>query len=223
MLILAALIATAMSGTPREGVLDTAARTDLSGRPDSVAVVDAPSGGSGHAAIVASTIAAAPESDTVPRRRRAVVYSEAYGTRLALHRHASYAMLPLFAAQYLLGQQLIHQKDDLFAGTRTVPVDAGLRHTHAGVAIGVAALFALNTTTGLWNLYEARDDPRGRGLRTAHALTMLAADAGFVAVGMLGSRTVDSAPVDARRHRDVALGAMAVSTAGAAMMWFFNR
>ena len=197
---------------------------------DTVTRPDTP--GSGESLVVPS--AGAPElppvidrrlvpSDTAARRRRAVTYSEAYGTRLVVHRYASYAMLPVFATQYVLGDRLLQQKQDVFAGARTVPVDAGLRRTHAAVAIGLASIFAVNTVTGVWNLYEARDDPARRGLRTTHALTMLAADAGFVAVGVLGGRARDGNPADARQHRGVALGSMAVATAGAALMWVANR
>jgi hypothetical protein len=201
-------IASLLAATLSSGAVDTLARMDPSAGPDS-SVVARP----------ATFILA----DTVARRRRAVVYSDAYGTRLTIHRYASYATLPVFATQYVLGSRLLQQKQDVFAGTRTVPVDAGLRRTHRVVAMGLASLFVVNTTTGLWNLYEARNDPARRGLRTAHALTMLAADAGFVAVAVLGSRAAETTPVDARRHRNVALGSMALSTGGAAMMWLFNR
>ena len=219
MLLLIALLSTAVSVLPRDTMPSVAGDTALGIARE--AVRDTATLADSLLGLHSSVVVA--QRDTTPRRRRSVVYSEAYGTRLAIHRHASYAMLPVFAAQFLLGERLLHQKEDLFAGTRTVPVDAGLRHTHAAVAIGLTTLFAINTTTGLWNLYESRNDPAGRGLRTAHALTMLAADAGFVAVAVLGSHAVDNAPVDARRHRNVALGSMALSTAGATMMWFFNN
>jgi hypothetical protein len=198
MLTLIGLLAATIAGS----VQDTVGHADLPTGADSVAIA---------------------VHDTVPHRRRAVVYSDAYGTRLTIHRYASYAMLPVFGAQYLLGDRLLRQKEELFAGTRSADIDAGLRRTHAVVAAGLASLFLVNTTTGLWNMYEARNDPAGRGLRNAHALTMLAADAGFVAVAVLGAQATDRAPVDARRHRTVALGSMALSTGGAAMMWLFNR
>jgi len=161
--------------------------------------------------------------DTVSRRRRAVAYSDAYATRLRVHRYASYTMLPLFATQYVLGNRLLTQKDDVFAGRRAVPVDPGLRSAHRAAAMGVAALFVVNTTTGVWNLVESRENPAGRSVRRAHAIAMLAADAGFIAVGILGARGRDGAPADARRHRNVALGSMALSTGGAALMWFSGR
>lgn len=165
-----------------------------------------------------------PGADTVPRGRpRAVEYSEAYGRRLAVHRYASYTMVPLFAAQYVLGRRLLDQKNDLFAGRRTEPIDGGVRTAHRVAAAGVGVLFAVNTVTGLWNLREARGDPNGRGRRTAHALLMLAADGGFAATGLLGSRASDNTPRQARQHRNVALGSMAVAAAGASIMWFVDE
>jgi hypothetical protein len=156
--------------------------------------------------------------DSLPPQRRA--RSEWYGRRLAVHRYASYAMVPLFIAQYTLGSRLIGQKEDQFAGRRLDPIDGGLRSSHRAVAAGVATLFVVNTTTGLWNLIEARGDAQGRGHRTAHAITMLAADAGFVYTGVLGSRASDGGLSQARTHRNTALTSFGIATGGAAMMWF---
>ena len=150
-------------------------------------------------------------------------YSEGYGQRLTIHRWGSYVMLPLFVAQYALGDRLLQQKEDVFAGRRGGPPDAGLRRTHAIVAGGVGLLFVTNTVTGVWNMVEARHDPEGRTLRTIHGLTMLAADAGFVATGVMGSSSVDGTPADARAHRDVALASAGVAVVGAGMMWILNR
>ena len=158
--------------------------------------------------------------DTVTPRPRAVEYDEAYGRRLTIHRWGSYVMLPLFVAQYLLGNELIQQKEDVFSGARTEPVDADLRQWHTATAIGVGTLFVVNTTTGVWNLVESRHDPNGRGRRTAHAVAMLIADAGFVATGLIGRDAVDSGVDDAKRHRNVALVSMGIATASAAFMWF---
>lgn len=158
--------------------------------------------------------------DTIPRRRRASVQSEWYGRRLTIHRYGSYVMLPLFVAQFVLGNRLIGQKEDLFAGRRLAPIDGSLRNSHRAVAGGVATLFVVNTTTGLWNLLEIRGEPEGRKVRTVHALTMLASDAGFVTTGILGARASDSGLSEARTHRAVALTSFGVATAGASLMWF---
>ena len=150
---------------------------------------------------------------------RAVEYGDWYGRRLTVHRWASYTMLPLFAAQYVLGDRILDQKTDAYAGIGN-GVDPTTKRRHQFVAGGVGALFTLNTVTGLWNLYDSRRDPAGRRLRTVHALTMLAADAGFVTTGLIASRASDEGPPEARTHRNVALGSMGIATAGAALMWF---
>lgn len=158
-------------------------------------------------------------ADTVPRAR-AVILSDGYTTRLTIHRYGSYAMLPLFAGQYVLGTKLLAQKDGVYDGTRRVPVDATLRRNHGLVAKGVAALFVVNTTTGLWNLWEARHDGADHTRRTVHVLAMLGANAGFVVTGLMSSKAVDRRPSDARAHRNVALASMGLATSGVALMWF---
>lgn len=157
--------------------------------------------------------------DTV-RRRKAVVLSDWYARRLRIHRYGSYAMLPLFAGEFILGQKLLSQKDGVYDGTRRVPIDANLRRNHRSVAIGVGGLFALNTTTGLWNLWEARHDGSASKKRTLHVLSMLSADAGFALAGKMGSTAVHKRPSDARAHRNVALASIGLATFGTSLMWF---
>jgi hypothetical protein len=157
--------------------------------------------------------------DSAPQPRRSVEYSDAYYRRLTVHRWASYTMLPLFAAQYVLGDRILDQKTDAYAGVGN-GVDPAARRRHQVVAGGVATLFAVNTVTGVWNAIEARGDANGRARRSTHVLLMLAADAGFVATGLIASRASDQGPPQARTHRTVALGSMGVATAGAAVMWF---
>ena len=177
---------------------------------------------SDDAPCVAAAIAVAPppQDTTRPRRRRAVEYSDAYNTRLTIHRYASYTMLPLFVTQYVLGDRLLKQKEDAFAGRRLAPPSDGLRGAHVAAAVGVGALFGINTVTGLWNLKESWKNPEGRGLRTAHSLLMLAADAGFTATGVIGGDATEGNPGDARRHRNVGLSSMGVATVAAGLMWF---
>jgi hypothetical protein len=162
-------------------------------------------------------------SDTARARPRSVEVSDLYATRLTIHRYGSYAMLPLFGAQYLMGRRLIQQREDIFYGRRTEPVDAGLRRAHKYTAIGVGTLFVVNTTTGVWNLYDSRHTPEHRALRTLHAVTMLLADAGFVATGRLGVRSPSRDPSEGRRHRNFAIGSMSIATAGASLMWFVDH
>ena len=182
-------------------------------------------------ALAAALAARTPQADSTLAARvdfrvaplapppRAVEYSEWYGRRLTVHRWASYTMLPLFAAQYVLGDRILDQKTDAYAGVGN-GVDPTTKRRHQWVAGGVGALFTLNTVTGVWNAVAARRDPNGRALRNTHTALMLAADAGFVTTGLLASRASDQGPPEARAHRNVALGSMGLATAGAALMWF---
>jgi hypothetical protein len=150
-------------------------------------------------------------SDTQPRRRRAVEYSDWYARRLTIHRVGSYTMLPLFAAEYVLGNQLIHGNEG-----------SGMKGAHVAVATGIAALFTANTVTGAWNWWDSRSDPSGRTRRTLHTLAMLASDAGFVWTGAVGDGAKRS-NANARQHRNVALGSIGVATLGTAMMWVWKN
>lgn len=159
-------------------------------------------------ATLADPLPVAAADTTPPSRPRAVEYSDAYGTRLTIHRIASYAMLPLFAASYASGSQLMSKG-------RAAP--AWARDIHRPAATGTAALFTLNTVTGGLNLWEARGDPDGRTRRTLHGLLMLAADAGFAATGIIAS---DASANSSRRqlHRTVAVSSMGVSLLAYAIM-----
>lgn len=108
-------------------------------------------------------------NDTIRPRPRAFVYSDAYGTRMTIHKWSSWAMLPLFAGEYVVGQKLY-----------TDP-QGGSRDTHSLLAAGIGGLFAVNTVTGAWNLWESRKDPHGRTRRWIHGISMIVADAGFLA------------------------------------------
>lgn len=148
-----------------------------------------------------ATAAAAPPQE-------AFRYSEAYYKRLDIHRYASYAMLPLFAFQYVAGSQLYDKSADAPGWART---------GHRVAATGIAALFATNTVTGVMNLWEGRRDP-DRGARpVAHAVMMLAADAGFLATGILAERA-ERSPDDRRLHRTIALGSVGVATTAYLLM-----
>ena len=156
------------------------------------------------------TLSATP-ADTQPRRRHAVEYSEWYSRRLTIHRIGSYTMLPLFGAEYVLGNQLLHGNQG-----------SGMKPAHVAVATGIGALFTVNTATGVWNLWDSRSDPAGRTRRTVHAIALLASDAGFVWTGAIGDGAKRS-DANARRHRNVALGSIGVATIGTAMMWFWKN
>lgn len=156
-------------------------------------------------------------------RPRAVGISDSYGWKFRAHRIGSYMIVPLFAAQYAMGSELLDQKEDVYFGRRTEGVNGTLRTAHLATAIGVGTVFFANSITGPMLLYENRADSHNRKLRIAHSAMMLAADAGFVATGIMGRRSLNERPDYARKHRRVALGSVGVATASAAMMWIFNR
>jgi hypothetical protein len=161
-----------------------------------------------HLLALAMTLSPAPTpADTIPERPRSVEHSDAYYTRLTIHRYGSYAMLPIFGAEYVLGQRLMSPSS---------PPPGWIKPAHVGVAMTLGALFTTNTVTGVWNLWEARHDADGRGLRYLHAALLLASDAGFALAPALvdddngGNRTL---------HRNVAIASMSVATVGTAIMW----
>jgi hypothetical protein len=159
-----------------------------------------------------------PAADTIrPRsaRPRAIEYSDWYYRRLTMHRIASYAELPLFAGEYVLGEQLL---SDQRHGTRP----SGLVTAHVMVATGLGALFAFNTVTGGWNLWEARKDPAGRTRRTLHTILMLVADAGFFATAAAGGSAKQSIS-NAQLHQNLAVASMGVGAAGTIMMWAWSN
>lgn len=151
--------------------------------------------------------------DTLPRRPRAVEYSDAYYKRLAVHRALSWAMLPLFAASYVSGDQLLSKGDDAPGWAKSV---------HPVAASGAAVLFGANTVTGLWNLWDGRHDANGRTRRLVHSALFLAASGGFTYAGAVLADEAEQSAAKRRDHRTVALTSMGVSTASWLLMKFGN-
>lgn len=159
------------------------------------------------AAAVASRTELEPgASQTAAPPPLAMEYSDAYRLRAKIHRISSFTTLPLFGAEALIGQSLYSNPT------------SGKKDAHLAIATGIGALFAVNTTTGLWNLIESRKDPNHRGKRLAHGLMMLAADAGFLATAALGPSTehgrVEGSP---GTHRAVAF--TSIGLAGASYLF----
>jgi len=150
------------------------------------------------------------ELDSTHRRPRAIEYSDWYARRLLVHKIGSYTMLPLFASEYYLGQKLLN-------GDGT---DAE-KNAHGVVAGGLGALFTINTVTGLWNLYDSRQDPSDRKKKIIHSALMIAADAGFAWAGATGGGAREESSTRSL-HKNIAIGSMGLSTIGAAMMWFWK-
>lgn len=152
-------------------------------------------------------------ADTVRPRPVAIEYSDWYGRRLKIHQVASWAMLPLFAAQYAAGQQLLDK------GRYGAPSWA--RNSHAPLATTIGVLFGVNTVTGVWNLLDARKDPAARKWRTAHAVLMLAADAGFAITPAFvddDGNSSGNSDSNLRTHRNMAIASMSVATVSWLMM-----
>lgn len=150
-------------------------------------------------------------ADTPRVRRHAIAYSDAYNTRLTIHRIGSYTMLPLFAGEWLLGDRLLNG----------VNPPGWMKPTHVGVAGALGVLFTTNTITGAWNLWDSRDDPAGRTRRYVHTGLMLASDAGFLWASAIAGDAKHNSNAG-RRHRNVALGSIGLSTIGTALMWFWK-
>jgi hypothetical protein len=152
-----------------------------------------------------------------PQRPKAVELSNRYYTRVAIHRYASYATLPLFVTEYAIGRSLYNRTTE----------SESLRSWHTATATGIYALFAVNTVTGVWNLWEGRAVKQGRARRYVHSALMLASGAGFVATAMLapdddegGGGAVDTSR--RRTHRTVAIASMSTALLGDLMMLLWN-
>ena len=159
------------------------------------------------------------QQDTTRRqRRRAVEVSEWYGRRLTIHRTLSYAMIPVFTAQYIAGSRLY---DAQFAGASPAPSWA--RPVHKVGAGTIAGIFGVNTVTGVWNLWDSRHTPERRWLRLSHAAVMLGADAAFAYTGIKLSQEAENSAEKRKQHREMALYAIGASTVSGVVMKIFNR
>ncbi len=154
--------------------------------------------------------------DTPVARARAIHHGDAYYTRLTIHRIGSYAMLPLFAAEYVAGQKLLNAQT----------IAPWVSPTHRMAAGAIATLFAVNTVTGIWNFWEGRKDP-GSARRLLHMALMLASDAGFVYTGTLagGRRRFGGTTTNSRaiQHKNAAMVSIGLSTVGSVMMWIWKN
>ncbi|MCA2991485.1 hypothetical protein [Gemmatimonas sp.] len=158
-------------------------------------------------------LASAAPQDTVKRRaRKAVTYSDGYTRRVTIHRALGWAMLPLFAASYVSGDQLLSKGNEAPEWAETI---------HPYAAGGTALLFGANAVTGTWNLWEGRKDPNGRTRRIVHSVLFLAASGGFAYAGSLADEAEENGE-KRRLHRNVALGSMGVSTASWLLMLVGN-
>ena len=166
-----------------------------------------PAAGPSLAASAADAAVPAAEGQAATRRPMAFEYSDGYQTRLKIHKYASYATVPLFAAQFIVGQKL-------YDGSGS----DGTRSAHTALAAGTGVLFGANTITGVWNLIEGRKDPNRKTKVVVHSILMLLADAGFVATGALAPDHEEfgfgesGGGVSRSTHRKIALSSMGVAT-----------
>jgi hypothetical protein len=145
-------------------------------------------------------------------RKKSIEYSNGYYVRLKIHRYASWAMLPLFIGSYATGNDLINNGNSASSFSK---------NWHGVFAGATAALFAVNTVTGVWNLVESRHDPAGRTRRWVHSIAMFVATAGFVATGATapeieGGEVGESS--NASTHKALAITSMSIATAAWLMM-----
>ena len=99
---------------------------------------------------------------------------------------------------------------------------------HAAVGAGIGGLFALNTVTGVWNMWEARKDPAHRKLKTPTRHP----DAGgrCAASRRPAAMTPDTKRIgpivlsnDASTHRTLALTSIGIATGSYLLMLFGNK
>lgn len=156
--------------------------------------------------------ARAPDTTSRAQRPRAIEYSDAYHTRLKIHQIGAYAMLPLFISEYFIGQKLLTSTNR----------SGSLKSAHSLIAGAVGIVFASNTVTGVWNAWDAREDPKDRARREIHGALMLVSDVGFVWTAVSAGnakRSLDAA----RRHRTIAISSIALSAVGTGMMWLWRK
>ncbi len=149
----------------------------------------------------------ASPADTVRKpRKKAFVYSDAYTTRVTLHRRLAWTMLPLFAASYFSGNELLK------AAGEGRPSASWARNVHGPAATGSAILFGANALTGSVNLWEGKGDPNGRVRRVLHSVLFMAASGGFVYAGTKLANDAEQSQDLRIKHRNIAIASMGVST-----------
>jgi hypothetical protein len=156
--------------------------------------------------ITAADATPAPAQGATSPPPRAFEYSDGYHTRAKIHRIASFATIPLFVTQGILGASIYNDPTD------------GKRTAHQAVAVGIGGLFALNTTTGVWNLLEARKDPNFQKRRLVHGLLMLGSDAGLVAT--FATAPPEEGGGSRATHRALAITSIGAATTGYLIMLF---
>jgi hypothetical protein len=167
--------------------------------------------------VLASNAPVYPEPPSVSSQApashpKAFGYGQGYVTRRKIHKYASVVTLPLIVSEAIVGQKLMDDRNN-----------NSLRSVHSGLAAGTAVLFGLESVTGVWNMLEARKNPRGHGKRMFHGIFMLAADAGFVATAATAPHRDDDGGMNngnASTHRAIAYASFGIATVSYVYMLF---
>ncbi|MFN8581087.1 MAG: hypothetical protein U0163_08950 [Gemmatimonadaceae bacterium] len=151
------------------------------------------------------------------KRTKAIEYSDWYNRRLTIHKVGAYLSLPLFATEYWLGNKLMND----------LVVKSWVRPMHGTVASAIGVVFAANSLTGLWNLYDSRNDPHDRARKIVHTVGMLAADAGFLVTASLAGESEGVGGSNygsrAQNHKNAALVSIGLASASTIMMWVWKH
>lgn len=131
---------------------------------------------------------------------------EWYGRRLTLHRYAAWAAVAAFPVEIYTGRRLLSDGAD----------PEWVRNTHTTTVWVLGSTFAVNTVTGVWNWWDSRKEPEGRGWRTAHALVMVAADAAMFATARAGQAAARGESRE--RHQTLAFTTAGLTAIGHLMM-----
>ncbi len=168
-------------------------------------VTDAPSAFYLPAASVAAPIRVPFCSPTAHRPAEEDV-GEWYNRRLTLHRYAAWAAVAAFPVEIYTGWRL-----------RSAGADPEwVRDTHRATVWVLGSTFAVNTVTGVWNWWDSRKEPEGRGWRTAHTLVMVAADAAMFATARAGQARARGE--GGEWHRELAFTTAGLTAIGHLMM-----
>ena len=90
-------------------------------------------------------------------------------------------------------------------------------------AAGIGALFTVNTITGVWALWDQRQNQDGRARRWVHSLLMLGSDAGFAWTGIKLAHDAKNSQDSRNQHRKVAYISMGAALTSYGIMFFGNR